>query len=197
MAVTPAVGSSISMSQLNTAFNRASNATITFNTAALRCITNTDFFTTMSMSSLRGKTVAGGTITANSNTSTSKGVTTVSYGRVGSPAGTITNGNVGTVFPPLQNPAWNPFQSSKASNSATYGGAISLLANTTNNAGFGVNFRLKIGNNITVLIEYTTFVTTGSSTGVAVYRLSSTTNSAYFITASDVGVTREWALCIA
>lgn len=199
MAVTPLPIGAISMSSINIAFNRASNATISMNTGAIRCIANTDKSTLISMGPLRGKTVAGGTITANTATSTSKGVTTVSYGRVGSPAGTVTNGNLSTIFSTIQTPtAWNPFQSSKASNSAAYGAGMSILTNTTSSAGYVVNFRMKIGNdNITALFNYGTYVVTGASTGQAVYSLSTTTNSTFFITASDVGVAREWALCIA
>ena len=196
MAVTPS--GQISMSDINVAINKAAGTTISMNTGAVRCISNTATSSLVDMNSLRNKTVAGGTITANTATTSSKGVTTVSYGRVGSPLGTISNGNLSTIFSTVQNPAWDPFQSQKASNSATYSAQISILTNTTSSSGYGVNYRLKIGDsNLTVLINYSTFVTTGASTGRAVYTLSATTNSAFFITASDVGVARDWVLCIA
>ena len=196
----------ISLNDVNIATSRGSGTPISMNTGAIRCITFTNTGATVSMSSLQAKEVAGGTINAKEVTTTSKGVTTTARGRVGSPLGTVTNGNISSIFSTVVSTgAWNPFQSSKASNSTNFGAGMSLITTSTSSVGYNRNFRLRIGNldnsgdqNITVVFNFGTFIQTGASSGQAVYSLSTVPPYAttYFIRPEDLGVNRNWVICI-
>jgi len=194
MALTPS--GAISLNDINTSTGKASGTQITMNGTAARCISGANTGA-VSMNAMRGKTVAGGTIIPGSRTTTSKGVTTITYGYISGISSTSqpTLGNLATIFPTASN--WNNMYAAKSSNQSFYGGAFTIQTSTSSAVGYNINFRARVGNTVNTDINYSTFVQPGGGIGLAIYGApnGSAAYSQYWISPSDVGVTRDWVIC--
>lgn len=187
MALTPS--GTISLGDINTATGKSATAPISMNGTAARCLSNTSEGTSVSMSQLRSKTCAGGTITSGTRTVSGKGgVTTTETGYTtnASPAyGAINNGNIVTYFPNAT--VIETMRASISSNSSLYFNTFNIKG--TSVTGFGGSPRLKVGSNPSITFSYVTFVSPG---GPAVY--TSNSNPLALVAAADVGVTRDWVV---
>jgi hypothetical protein len=189
MALTPS--GAISLGDINTATGKSSTATITMDGTAVRCISDTNSGT-VSMSSLQGKNVAGGTITAAISSSTSKGVTTTRWGRDNQAGtGSTTIGNIATLWPNVNTAAAIPipsFFSAKASNVSTYSSVLNVLG--TSSLGWNATFRLRVHNNNNAVLQVASYVA-----NTQIYSSTAAYNTVQIITANDVGVARDWVFC--
>ena len=184
MAVTPS--GAISLADINTATGKSATAPSSMNGTAVRCISNTDSGA-VSMSSLRNKIVAGGTITSGTKTVTGKGgVINVfnGYSKNSTPLyGTLNNGNI-TTIPTVT--AVETLSGNKASTSTTFSNQFNISA--TSGTAFTGTIRAKVGNNSNQTLTYTTFI---GPAGPAIFNNTSVTP---IIAAADVGVSLDWVL---
>jgi len=182
MALTPS--GAISMSDINVAMNRSSTTAISFNDNGPRCIANADTGA-VSMSAMRGKQVASGTIAVVPSSATNKGVTTDYYGlRSGFPT-TVTLGNLTTIPFFTAATGFNAFYGAKARNVSTYNGVFNVLQTST--SGAAPSFRIKVGSNASAAFTFQNFV--GNTT-----IFNAGTLSVVFIGPADVYTTPTWVL---
>ena len=186
MALTPS--GAISLSDINTATSKSSTASISMNSTAVRCISDTNSGA-VSMSSLRGKNVAGGTITSGTKTTSGKSGTTVANGyntNTPSPTyGTISAGNMSTLWTGFT--SIETFQTTRVG-TGNYSNTCNIRA--TSSAGMsGSTLRTRIGSTNNVGLVYSTYI---SPTGPGIWNLSSA--SVEMISSADVSVTRDWVM---
>jgi len=182
MALTPS--GAISMSDINTALNRSSTTAISFNDNGPRCIANADTGS-VSMSAMRGKQVASGTVTVGVSSATNKGVTTDYYG-LREAVGSATLGNLTTVpyFAPAT--SFSSLYGSDPRNSALFGGVFNVVQ--TSQPTTAPSFRVKVGGNTSTAFTFSTFV--GNT---AIFSAGTSLTSA-FIGSADASTTRTWVL---
>lgn len=186
MALTPS--GTISLGDINTATGKSSTAPISMNGTAVRCISDTNSGT-VSMSSLRGKNVAGGTITSGTKTTSGKSGTTVANGfNTNTPPptyGTIDVGNMSTLWT-----GFTSIENLQTSRTGTGNYTNSCNIRATSSAGMsGSTLRTRIGSTDNVGLVYVTYV---SPTGPGIFTNSSATFQ--MISSADVGVTRDWVM---
>jgi len=181
MALTPS--GAISMSDINVAMNRSSTTAISFNDNGPRCIANADTGA-VSMSAMRGKQVASGTISVVPTSATNKGVTTDYYGYRAA-MGSATLGNLTTIPFFTSATGFNVFYGAKARNVSTYNGVFNVLQ--TSAPSPIPSFRVKVGSNTSTAFTFQTFV--GNTTV-----FSAGTLSVLFIGPADVYTTPTWVL---
>ena len=155
MSLTPS--GAISLNDINTATGKASGTQITMNGTAVRCISDTNSGT-VSMSSLRGKNVAGGTITAGTKTTSGKSGTTVANGyNTNTPAPTYGTINAGTM-----STLWTGFTSIESLQTTrvgtgSYNNACNIRA--TSSAGMGGStLRTRIGSTNNFGLAFGTYI---------------------------------------
>lgn len=189
MALTPS--GAISLGDINTATGKSSTAPISMNGTAVRCISDTSNGAAVSMSQLRSKNCAGGSITVGTNTSTSKGVTTIYYGRTQFGQGSVTLGNI-TTYPNLTNvTAIQSLQTTAASNNTpAYSNWVGQFNMTVTPSPGSINARIRIGsNNVMTTVSTVTFVGPNNLINTLAAR-----NPTGIMTSADVGQTLDWVI---
>lgn len=188
MALTPS--GTISLGDINTATGKSATAPISMSGTAVRGISNTTLLTAVSMSQLRNKNCAGGTITVGTRTVTGKGTTNISYGYSGSTYGSITQGNI-TTYPGLSTVTGIPaLNVSAASNQSPPYSSWAGSFNFNMPASPGtLNGRVRVGDNDAMpLVSTVTYVA-----GTFVNSLSATTPLGAMV-AGNVGQTLDWVI---
>lgn len=184
MAVTPS--GTISLADINTATGSTSTTQISLGGTAGRCLSNTAEGAAVSMSQLRSKTCAGGTITVGTQTTTAKGVTTTRYGK-STWGGSITLGNM-TSFPNLQNATDIVFivSSSSSSSFQTWSGNFDIAVSQI--PPYLPTTRIKAGSN--VMSTFNTVTTINSNLINPIQQRTPTG----VLGAADVGKTIKWVI---
>jgi hypothetical protein len=188
MALTPS--GAISFADINTATGKSSTAAISMGGTAIRCISGTDSGA-VSMDQVRNKNVMGGTITSGTRSLSGKGgSTTIETGfalNSTPPYGTITNGNITTVFPNAL--GFDQLATSNSSTSSTF--VNRCYFRTTDATGMtSLSLRWKVGDNNNQTMSYITTVSGGS----AIIVLYSNSPLTEMVVAGDVDATRDWVM---
>jgi len=185
MALTPS--GTISLGDINTATGKSATAPISMSGTAVRCISGTTLLTAVSMSQLRNKNCAGGTITAGTRTVSGKSGTNTSNGYTSNASviyGSITPGNITTFYPNAT--SIETLSSSQTNGTGNFANTFNVRG--TSSAGFGNVVNIQVGDNNRLSLNLVTFVT---PSGPAVYTLSSPNP---LVAAADVGATRDWVI---
>jgi len=186
MALTPS--GAISLNDINTSTGKSSGTPISMSGTAVRCISDTNSGA-VSMSALRGKNVAGGTITSGTKTTSGKSGTTVANGfNTNTPAptyGTIGVGTMSTLWT-----GFNSIESLQTTRVGTgnYNNACNIRASSS--AGMsGSTLRTRIGSTDNFGLAFGTYI---GSPGTGFFGTLSATFQ--MISSADVGVTRDWVM---